>query len=489
MLKIKTLLYLSTAVVILVVLSWYYTGAFRMGAFYNADALYVPDLVTDLQHSIQTLFSWNLSRAPSFIDVAIFYVINIFFSVFNSLAVFFVLQIVLTVFLAYLIYREQFDEYQAVVFASLATMVFSVLVLTQAHPYFLILKSAHHYLTFLAWGFATLYFVNYLAGKQKGQWWFFILLFVQCLSDQLFIIHFVLPCLLMCAYHGYQASTEKRKQMVQFGLKVVVVVFSTVLIFYAFQNSDLQSAGRVFDFQHIDFLKLFKFWMFFYGKYPVLSSMTVIFYVVVLIKTLSKNQNNVVLNFLLLSFFITVAVLTVSDKNILGRYLLPYLFSPVLLVFYLLPVGGSKRLKTLYSVMFWLVLVGILSQLKLSGFNASYYPEHVACVDQAVEDAGAVNLVGDYWVARHYSFVSDKLNVDPFRDDFKRESKVNNPDRFVNTYSGFLVDSIDGRGFTKAQIKKQFGPAQKEIACSKVKVLIYNSNSIIVNENNRLVRL
>ena len=147
-----------------------------MDEFFHTDALYVPDMVRDILNSPTDFFNWNYSKAPSFPDIFIFLLINLFFDSYNSIAVFFTIQIIFTVIVVNTIYKTKYpcDHY---LLSSISIIGLSYLIIQQIYPYAVILNIAHHYSEYLIWLISCICFLRYLKSPNNSK---LIFLLVIC---------------------------------------------------------------------------------------------------------------------------------------------------------------------------------------------------------------------------------------------------------------------------------------------------------------------
>ncbi len=457
-----------------------------MGAFYNADALYVPDLVRNINSDLTQLFHWNFSRAASFIDILIFYIIGVFFDSHISIFVFSIIQISLTTLLVFIVYKSFFTFDQAAVFTSLSILFLGIIVTQQYHPFFVVMKTAHHYLEFLICVF-SLYCFNCFLDKGEKKNMLFVFAFFQSLSDQLYLIHFVLPCLIWSGMVWNNSESAMQKRILVFASQFILVILVATFIHHFLNNNIVHPEYKIDQLFDPSIEKINVFLAGLLNKYPTIFILSCLFYLGGTITYFKSDNKQIWLPFLLLSLTVTLTVLVLSDRNVLGRYMLPYLFAPILFSFCCIPQLAKKIPKKIGVLIIVLVSIGLVWSAPRKEVNGAFYPNHVNCIDTSMEKLGVINLVGDYWAARHYSFLSKKIQVDPYKMNFSKDLTVNNTQRFNQNYSGFIVNSIDGRGFKQEKIEKRFGMAEQIIDCHNASVMIYPVNSIVLNSNNKLI--
>ncbi|VAW49251.1 hypothetical protein MNBD_GAMMA03-7 [hydrothermal vent metagenome] len=490
--KNKILLSVVTLLAMLLLLNMYLTNMFTMGAFYNSDALYVPDIVSDILVDYRAILSWNLSRAPSFFDIFIFLIINSLFDSYISIAIFFIVQVLITVILTHKIYRVSFNEELSVIATCSSIMAICYILLNQIHPYFTMLKSAHHYSEFIIWLVSSYYLLCFLKNPlRKSLYLPMVLFFLACISDQLYYIHFVIPALIFCSVYIFISKPEYKGKIIK---ALILMLISSLLAIYISSLMFINNESEIkidINLSNVikDFKQLYSYVLFLNTKSIIILFINVVFYIMCFIKVIKKDKNYEWIIFYLFSLFVSILLLAISpSSNILGRYLLPYIFVPFLFFFLIVSPSFLQYKKPLLWITLAILTMYNLSIYKYKEWSYRYYPDHVSCVDSALKKRNIKSIIGDYWVARHYTFLSHaNIIVTPFKLGFTRDTIVSRRGEFSDSFSGVLVDSIDGRGFKQGEVIKQLGISKEVIKCPKVTLLIYNKGSLIKNDRKILI--
>lgn len=480
-----TVIFLTGLVVAYVLSNHYFTLQFKMPAFFNSDGLYIPDLSRDiLSNGIGQLSNWNLSRAPSLVDLIIFLLINIFFNSFNSIFVFILLQLLLTLYVVYRIYMMKFNENEAAIFASLGFSLLFLLVIQEIYPHFIILKIAHHYSEFLVSLISALYVILYLKNQKFISLQLFTLICLfQCISDQLYYLHFIIPALIYVTIY-IMKNTGKRHEAMKLGLSLIICAVLGYYISSFFLGTSGAAPKQLMSIRNVqdDIQRLFDLLININLKSILILATNIIFFSYCFYAIYKKNNDVSWATFFLLSFLTTVLVLLISpSSNVIGRYLLPYIYIPIFFLFYIFPKISINRYKSPGIIGLLLIYVILVNKTDLKIWASEYYPSNVECVDNSLSEESISNVIGGYWEARLFTFLSKVgLQVVPYYQNFKQDKRVANFNRVKPAYSAILVDSRGGKGFTKNSAIEKFGKPVKMIDCKKNKILIYEKNSLIL---------
>gem|GEM_PF-6471137 len=463
-----------------------------MGVFFNSDSLYTPQLIEDLKVSIASIFDWQLSKAPSFIDIFIFYVISIFFNGYMSIICFAIFQISVSFWLVYKTFSFKFSTTFSITLTGLSFLGLLTLLLEGFHPFLLILKSAHHFSEFIVWGIISFLFLKYLESPRvKYLIWAVILSFVQTISDQLILIHFVLPAGITSIFLILLGQVDKKKTLLFLGVLGLTTLIAMII---SFKMNSAVVLGSSFKwgietirsdvYRFFDLIKLLM-------SGSLLVTITyIIFFSGLLYKVFKKGvQQPYLIYFLVMSVVTVVTLLILPNNKILFRYLLPVLYTPVLFYSFFI---SQKFEKTLLWPLSLFMLTGFAYMLMTAPkgqWNDEFYPERVRCIDVYVGTAKNKNVVGGFWDGRHISYLSKNgVTVQPFHKNFKVNKTVLNLKKIHSTYSYILISLKNKNGLKEHDVINAFGQPKSMINCQAYQLFAYNTGSLVMDENGILKR-
>ncbi|MEZ5471427.1 MAG: hypothetical protein R3E90_06580 [Marinicella sp.] len=470
----------------------YFLHEFRMGVFFNSDSLYTPQLVTDLKASFSNLSDWQLSRAPSFIDIFVFYLINLFVSGYFSIICFAIIQIVVAYWLVYKVFTFKFSTTFSLQLTAFSFLGVLILLLDGFHPYLIILKSAHHFSEYLVWGVLSIIYFKQIYKPTINNFILVILLnFIQIISDQLIVVHFLIPAVITSFILVLKGLVDKKKTLL-FLIALVLSSIVALILSFKIQGGNGSSTPVEFNIEaiHNDFLRLIKLLSTITSGSLLVAISFVVFWMGFLITFYKRGLKETShIYFLVMSFVTITTILILPNNNLLFRYLLPVLYTPVLLYSYYFP---KKYEKNLNKPLFFLILTGFLHvalTAPTGEWNNEFYPDHVKCVDNHVEFADSKNIAGGFWDGRHISYLSKVgANVQPFRGNLHIDNTVSNIKKVKQKYSYVLIDKRNEKGLQEINVIKKIGSPNTVISCPNYQLFVYNENSLVVDDKGFLVK-
>jgi len=483
--------YLICCFLIFLILNNYYTHQFNMDALFNSDSLTVPDLVRDLFANPSNIFNWNFSRAPSFQDVFFYGIINSFFNSTNSIAIFAAIQFFLTALLVYKLYQTKHKGISLTLLSSLSILLLGYVVLEQLKPYTIILKVAHHYSEYLFWLIASVLLIKYLrVPNRKDLIIIIIISFIICLNDRLFYIHFIIPALVFSGMKFLDTNFNERKNI---SVLIIGIIVASLLA-YIFSNffSGIYEVAPVNEISinsiQNDLSNLYQLIIKINSASFLILIINVIFYLLCIYSIAKRNQKSDWIYFYLLSLLITILIIVlVPSSKIIGRYLLPFLYTPLLFILFILPNALIKKTKPLQVLVLIVLLAHLMFFVKIQKWNFDYYPENVQCVDDELSKYSIQNVISGFWESRYFTFLSKRqIKVLPFHLNLSENKIVINRNRFLKNYSAVLVNNSSNKGLKQDYIINQLGSPNKLISCSNFSLLVYNKKSLIINKNKQV---
>jgi hypothetical protein len=483
---------LVVLVVGLLCLNHYLTGSFKTGVFFNSDSLYVPQLIEDLRLSFSNINHWNLSRAPSFFDITVFYIIRQIFSGHLSIAVFFMVQIALTSLILFHVYSKKYTKEFSVSLVALVLFGLFYVLQKDVSSYLVILKSAHHFSVYLVWLVLSLLLLRYFQDfNRKRLILIYVISFLQALSDQLILLHFVAPAIVFgCLYLLLHRSQYKQVILFITGLGLVSLFSLWVSTHFHQVQESVSSLTPGVESIKNDFQRLVQLFIKLNSFSLVVLGSTLIFWIHFINEIVSsKRIRDDQMYFLMVVFVSLFVLLLIPGKNMLFRYLMPVFFTPLLFYLFVIPRSMQDSMKGALNVATVLVLAVLIILAPKGEWRDEFYPDHVRCVDESLSQMEIKFLAGGFWDGRHYTFLSQKgIRIQPFYNDFSIDQRVSNRSLTPQYYSGFLIDTKNNKGLNQDQVIEQFGTPVKVIKCSNANLIVYNKNSLVIGPKGTLIK-
>ncbi|MCX7544509.1 hypothetical protein [Marinicella gelatinilytica] len=486
----------ATLVAVVYLLNYqYYTLQFPMISFFNSDGLYLPDLSQDLlNNGFVEIFSWNFSRAPGLVELLFFLPINYFFESFKSISIFFTFKIIITFILMYRLYCFKYSRNTSAIYSSISIMLLGTILLHDvSSPHFMVLIPAHHYFDFLFTLISGVFVLCYKNMKQSNLIWFFFVCLIAGINDQLYYLHFVIPALLYVCLQTFLYRKNLKKNII---LGVVIILASCLAYYFSklILDPQIHTTKVSFAFGLTQVIEDFSF--LFRQIRITMNSVTLLavvcFYSYCFYSIIIRNNDRSWAILLLLSLFVTLTVLMLSPSSVMNiRYFLPYLYIPVLFIFYMIPEFKSKRFEWFLTIILVAIIALNLISLRPKAFVSEYYPAAVECVDDFAEDEGVYSFITDYWKSRRFTFLSkNKISAIHFNKNFKQRNIVTNRNRIEPSFSAVLVYGSKNRSkratkLNASDVEKVLGPPLKMKTCGELDIMLYPKNSIKFHKKSR----
>lgn len=173
-----------------------------------------------------------------------------------------------------------------------------------------------------------------------------------------------------------------------------------------------------------------------------------------------------------------------SDRDAL-RYFLPVL---IFSGFWGLPLVVAIPITAKQGFLEWGAMgalgVGIFLSwggIDWHGFDLSYYPPFIECIDQQTAALGIRNGIGNYWQARPISLLShNDLHVSQVNRDLSPYDWINNSGEYALAPEFAVIDTSFPEDYPfrldENLIVKRFGQPDVAFQCERAKVLVYRSN-------------
>ena len=197
-------------------------------------------------------------------------------------------------------------------------------------------------------------------------------------------------------------------------------------------------------------------------------------------KNLSSYQSLQILT--LTSFTIAFLSIIFTDRDFSTRYILPFFFLPILLLF----VTFKTKKNIIFTILLCLFLVtSFLSNPYKSQYRSTLKPEFISCIEKHTSKHNVTNGAAQYWDAVPLNvFNKTKLVVAPVKDDLSPMDWIVNKSVFNQKFSFAVIDnSATGIYKISNYVFLVYLKKQPYIYECKDKILyVFNEESIPVNK-------
>ncbi len=411
------------------------TGNDIDGHYINSDTLYLPSLFVDVFENGNSISDWNLNPAPNFFPDMFFYFIlmKLTGSLLVSSFLYSILQIiVINLLFLRLLKRLELNYHQLMVFANLGLSLFALVELISDDFLFVfyILSNSYHTGSFVL----SLIALNSVFGYLKSsQITYLILLFFTCLlgyiSDQLFVIGFVIPFVFSFMYYVLKTNSKKSGAII-FSAAVGGLFSGSLLLKLLTSSAILQvsSPNSFFNFENSipGFFIWINQYLIYIQEFNFISLIIVLamFSFCLLVFDLIKNYRSQIDAIGLVKlFFLLAIIIGYATPIIIGNYTgidtIRYNFHFLIVLIILLPIElhalfntFKTNLHTITSITFSVSFVVTLAVIFFSknDYNAYFYfyPEKARKADLFYSKTGLKYGTADYWDAKLVTMFSRK---------------------------------------------------------------------------------
>lgn len=497
---------LSISVFIILILlyatNYYYSGIVNdlKDLLYNSDSLYIPSLFRDVLGGTGKFSDWILTPAPYFFPDYVMYAIAYAASpdIFYQILLFSILQITLTA-LALLPVAGLFLKKQAMEAAVAAVSVLLLLAVafSGGKRFELLLVSGFHYGAFLC-GIVYVFLAARMTATPATGWHLIaatVIAFLTSMSDNLFILQFVLPLapviLLVSIFargHGLAIS------LARFALPVIAAaggwLTNRVLLgntSYGVEISLLAIPGRMIEL--FNNIYVFSPVMFIFQG---IVSLLMLAYSVSRISAAARKgisgQDIIVISMTASIISAILGVALISSVDTASRYCLPFIFFPVIFaIFYLFSRFAPVRRHVSFAMP--VITAAVLATAAVNARTADpdgrhagqFYPEYMACIDSAVASRGLKYGVAQYWDAKHIqAFSKNDVVIAQYFANLNEHRWITSARYFRESYD-FVITSrlMDEIYWIKASdIEQLSGHPEETVSCGEHTVLLYNRGGV-----------
>lgn len=470
------------------------------GLFFNSDALYLPAVYADLVERGGRLSQWFLTPAPYFFpDWPVYFTLAwLSSSMYAALAGYMTVQALAMWLLAASIARRFSSWPQALIGATLATVLTCRLAADIVYPYNFIMLPTYHFSAWLALLAALALLLPVLqrqAAAPRGTALALALLTaLMVLSDRIFALQFAAPALIMlAASRRTQPGWRWLAGAIAAGCVAGVLLYKWPLLVAnglpmpwhlsrGALRANLGTVGAM----------IAAVWR--YNAALVVCS--ALFYAGLLMvapgalrRLLGKrgvdggaDTAGWLALFSLTSVLLSGAAIVLSsdlptERYFLPLFLIPLVLGPALLHGYWRADGMRAGLVGAALLLAAAVPAWQLVQLALQAgpVRADYYPQEVACLDRLFEQYDLRHGAAMYWDAKRVAMLSRRRpTIATYTPQLQRQHWINTDATFMPAYDFVLLSGEGGpEQIDEARLRALNGPPAAVGLCAPVKLLIY----------------
>ncbi len=499
------LAFIFLALSFIAVIIHYHSRSDIVNYFFLSDSLYLPTLFEDIFIKGGKINDWFLTPSPYFFpDYPAFFIAYLIGNTPQSQMIAFALMQASLMLMAVFFIAKETSKINSSNF-TIATTTLIVLIwlaLSAGEPFVFILLSAYHYGAFLS---AILLVALWLKlndnSSVKNQCFLLTLIgvftFITTLSDTLFLVQFVAP---LVATHVLISILDR-----EFSLKkTLALIFIAICSFVGSISYKWIVANQTRYATNIGIENLSKnlknISEIFYAAatgYPVFGIIFLLYLGVVLhslILLLRGDKQDFKLSWLALFSFLSLCVtlfttLVVTNLQITGRYLIPALSWPIIIVL----IYINNRFHDRFALTAILISIFALSSMSWSsyqliqsnGIKERYYPGDMACIDDVLEKENINNGIAQYWDAKHIQNLSRlKLNIAQHFDNLNEMHWITSKKYFTPTYDFAIITEVADPPFkiSLEALTRLNGKPTLTKACGSRTVYIYGKDQMRVRK-------
>jgi hypothetical protein len=469
---------------------------------FHSDSLYLPTLFQDVFSGGGRLSDWFLTPAPYFFPDFAFYLPAYLAgsSAYEQILIFATLQTVLTTVALFFVVKAVLPRYRIATTALIAVALvwFG---LNAAEPFVELFTSAYHFGAFLSTlAFVALWLRWDRDDNRRALAATCLLAFLTTLSDNIFLVQAIAPFVATGLLLRQPAATKGVRRLTASMLVLAAGVLGSLSYKLVVAHPTRYPTKLGLSQLDANLRDLFDLLSRLFIQFPLLGVLFcayIVFGVACLIACVRKRSFlglphplRLLVVFSIISMAATIAaVLLVRNLPVSPRYLIPVLMWPliigVLLVQHFLRgrLGGAAVYGT--AVFCFLIIAGVSRLEGAKAGQAGYYPEQIACLDNALEGSGLHHGIAQYWDAKHIQAFSRRgLTLAQYVDDLNQHKWITSERFYRDTYD-FAIISDAATGMFKLPADKLIeinGPPAKIAACRELKILIYGPDKLRLNK-------
>lgn len=504
--KIFNTYYEKVIIVFLLVLAAfnYFSQSSDQYKYFNSDALTIYAFVDDIFNFSGSVKSWHFSNAPGFFpDYIIAFVTRLFTtSVYLQIFCASLIQVGVVYFLVKKLASPLIGE-QSKSYALMITLSLLNFANADVSPYFQMLIINWHFGTYLMGLFYLAVYNKIIVNDDVSQkmylyganLWFATVLcalsFVMTVSDSLFAIVFSGPIFLIGCYE----FSRHRLSLKIFGVLFSLPFFSS-LVGYILAPLIIPNFNQIpFHLNSVSNL-LPKFLEVLNLVYQVgFAGILISIFIIILLQALFKNTSKITKEgvnekgsdkmrgfltwFVFLSLSANLIIVIASNALVADRYLPTLFFTPFVFLFLLSP--SIFQIKWLIKSVIFLLFIVFANHSWSSRaiiLKSDYYPEQIACIDNATKNLADPSGIGEYWLTKKLvAFSKNGVRMVSVNPDLSPYAVLISDQWFKNNYNFAVINTAEPEGsmylLNQRLIENYNGKPDRVAFCKDAKILIY----------------
>ncbi|HZH25739.1 MAG TPA: hypothetical protein VEY95_01020 [Azospirillaceae bacterium] len=487
---------------LLVLVYRYYAQEFVMYFFFNADALYLPELFRDVVFGSSAWKDWHLTPAPYFFPDMPLYLISYISNSdpYHAVPIFFCFQILVTAILLFLVFASFYRLVNAALITGATISLYLFFLATGVPPLSYALVSGFHYGAFIGWiaGYLLMLRLLHAAGLRHFLCWVLlaVLVALTTLSDRLFVVQFTAPSIAAAVYLWIRRALPLHRA-VSIGMACIVGTgIGFVLARFVIHNKTAYNVKLGVEALGGNAVALAGILRDFAVAVPAAAAMAIVFYAVCLAvlgfqrRLQAAGSVRIGAPLLLLvalasaSAAASVAVLLLmTNLPVTDRYMIPMLTAPILLLPVLstmLDLGGRAKTATVIAAAALLSTVPLLASRIPYGaeIRSAWYPEIVQCVDRLAAETGLRNGLAQYWHAKPILvFSREGVVVSQYVGALEPMPWISNSRRYAQAYD-FAIVEPGPAAIDRGHLLSVAGEPSNVVPCGNAQILVYGKDGL-----------
>lgn len=479
----------------------YLSGHSSQTYTFNADQLYLPTLFTDLFSRQGRIADWYLTPAPYFFpDYPLFSLAYwLGNDAYSQVGLYSVIQVVATFAALWLLCRR-LSATQGFMLAATAMIGLIWLALMAGEPFSFIMVSASHYGIFITSILFVALWLHLQDNPTPRQRLLLmvvmaLLALLSTLSDNLFIVQLVAPLVastLLLDLANRDASIKSKARLL---IPVVFSVLGAAAYGLVIRNDTRYPTSLGVEKLSANLFDLYGVFATSLGV-PAYGILFMVYLGVViclcsnLCRKPAQRRYPDQLSWLALFSLISLcsastASALVTSLPVVSRYFIAAFSWPVIVVVIFAGHFLKQRLFAVTSALALLAVVsmswGTYTLVRENGITTHYYPAEVACLDDALERAGATHGISQYWDSKYLqSFSRLKLSMAQHHESLEEMPWITSKKFFRDNYDFAIISEFIPlhTKLTAEPLVRINGAPEKIVTCGARELYLYPANTM-----------
>ncbi len=469
--------------------------------FFDSDGIYLPTLYRDLFINSGSYIDWYGSAAPYYFpDMFLYFISNFITSDFYyAIALYFTIISCFVAFALYKIYRIFYSKKNSLY---LSSILFALVYVMPSYVYIMQFVSVFHFGEFVVSLLSTYLLLEILSRNHfsKHYIYLFLLSIVTVASDNMYILHFIIPTLCALLVLWSVKIIEHKKLLLIYATLISSLIIGKIMGWSLVVNQSNYSKAITLSYKHLteNVQRLIEIFHSSYNEHFVntvaaLSVLIVFTFIFLLYKRVSflrlKRYKTPIIYISLFYIFMILGNLaavsflypnTIYQHYMIPLFLMPLFMIPIIIKWTKLDINKKKfKFASIFLsiILVLLVLFRSYDKFKDTTLKSEYYPKEIECFDSFLIQTGAKDGLAGFWESKTWYMLSKHdVNIAQYNYDFTEFRAVNT----IKTYKNFYDFAIIKNKFiNKKKLISINGKPTKIFKCEEAEIFYYENKLVV----------